>query len=554
MKKLLGIDSVFTKIFNLNLLYANPMYTSKAMKKEKYRENPEELYKSIFLYTYILGSIAMLIIYGFLFLMVDFKKMPYMLDYSIGFFLIMNIIQTFTYFFNVFYESRDMEAYMPLPVSERTVFKAKLAVVSIATIQLSIPIISLVSIFYFHNGINLLISILLGIVYFVLIGALVIVIDLWIMQLLVKTAILSKFKTSIITVISTVGMFANIVFIIMLQNTASKYAIKSISNKKIVYGFLSKLLLSGYGCIIFILVTFFTVGIAYKFILRNIEGNFYKSINDINNIGKNTKNSTKREDGSRKYNHLQSGDQLNSKKTKSKYSLFKYNLSLINDSTVITQSIIMPTMLPIIIFVPSLINNLRYSGGMNFISSNATLISIVMGVFLGVMINFYPTNLAAIIISLDRENFIYFKALPIDLRKYIMEKLKFVLKISLIVPIITIIVSGYLMKFGFVNILISISLFVIMSTSISANWLIYDYKHLMIDWHNVSDLQNRMPKAIAITVFIVFIIIFSVSFAILGVVATMGLTIPLIAFILLIAAGVALISYLRFKKFLKEIK
>lgn len=83
------------------------------------------------------------------------------MDASLFFFLFGNILQTFTYFFNVFYESNDLEVYMAYPLNEKTVFFSKLAVVTFANIQLAIPIMSLFSVFYIKNDFGILAGILL---------------------------------------------------------------------------------------------------------------------------------------------------------------------------------------------------------------------------------------------------------------------------------------------------------------------------------------------------------------------------------------------------------
>ena len=124
-------------------------------------EVAEKLYSSLLVKTGIFTSLFIAIVYSFIFLLVDFSKASVLLDASLFFFLFGNILQTFTYFFNVFYESNDLEVYMAYPLNEKTVFFSKLAVVTFANIQLAIPIMSLFSVFYIKNDFGILAGILL---------------------------------------------------------------------------------------------------------------------------------------------------------------------------------------------------------------------------------------------------------------------------------------------------------------------------------------------------------------------------------------------------------
>src|SRR5699024_10318631 len=118
MKKRFKIDNIFKQIFKINLLYANPAVTTKIWKKDKYSLNPDKIYKDIGIRSYVFGSIMMLFIYSLIFMPIDYSMFPYIVDYSVLLFIVMNIFQTFTYFFNVSYESKDIEGYMTLPIDQ----------------------------------------------------------------------------------------------------------------------------------------------------------------------------------------------------------------------------------------------------------------------------------------------------------------------------------------------------------------------------------------------------------------------------------------------------
>ena len=591
MKKRFKIDSMFKQIFKINLLYANPAVTTKMWKKDKYRLNPDKIYKDLGIRSYVFGSIMMLFIYSLIFMPIDYSMFPYIVDYSILLFIVMNIFQTFTYFFNVFYESKDIEGYMTLPIDQSTVFNAKMAVVSLATMQLAIPMVSIILLYLIRIDYPIFLAVLFALIDFLLLWGIIIVLNTLVMNGLSKTAILTKFKTRIITAITVVTMILNVGFILVIQQFSNKLAEKTILKKDLVYGPLTKMMTSYTMHIFLIVVIFLVVATLYVLSVSKLKNNFYSTIRKLQtNIVKSgnkkvksvekemqldNKLIDKNKDHLLGNNSSQSHQNINNKsldsvdnissigdisesklekseKTSFIKTMFKYNLSLINDSTVISQSILLTIMMPVLVLFPNMINIMKY-GGVEFISSNKLLFAIAISIAVAVLSSVYSTGLPAIMISLDGENYNYIKSLPISEKRYFLLKYVFSVGITAIFPMLLLIAAFIFLKVGLLASVLGILSMLILSFSIGSQWVIFDHKHAMTNWQNISELYSRISKGWTMIIFFL-----SMMLVIFGVAVFMGIGAfglgniavgAMIAFILILS----IICFLRTKRYLTKL-
>lgn len=591
MKKRFKVDNIFKQIFKINLLYANPAVTTKMWKKDKYRLNPDKIYKDIGIRSYVFGSIMMLFIYSLIFMPIDYSMFPYIVDYSILLFIVMNIFQTFTYFFNVFYESKDIEGYMTLPIDQSTVFNAKMAVVSLATMQLAIPMVSIILLYLIRIDYPIFLAVLFALIDFLLLWGIIIVLNTLVMNGLSKTAILTKFKTRIITAITVVTMILNVGFILVIQQFSNKLAEKTILKKDLVYGPLTKMMTSYTMHIFLIVVIFLVVATLYALSVSKLKNNFYSTIRKLQtNIVKSgnkkvksvekemqldNKLIDKNKDHLLGNNSSQSHQNINNKsldsfgnissigdisesklekseKTSFIKTMFKYNLSLINDSTVISQSILLTIMMPVLVLFPNMINIMKY-GGVEFISSNKLLFAIAISIAVAVLSSVYSTGLPAIMISLDGENYNYIKSLPISEKRYFLLKYVFSVGITAIFPMLLLIAAFIFLKVGLLASVLGILSMLILSFSIGSQWVIFDHKHAMTNWQNISELYSRISKGWTMIIFFL-----SMMLVIFGVAVFMGIGAfglgniavgAMIAFILILS----IICFLRTKRYLNKL-
>lgn len=593
MKKIFKLDNIFKEVFKINLLYANPTITSKMWKKDKYRLDPDRIYKDLAIKSYLFGSIMMLFIYSLIFMPIDYSMFPYIVDYSILLFIIMNIFQTFTYFFNVFYESKDIEGYMVLPIEQSTVFNAKMAVVSLATMQLAIPMFSIIALYLIRIEYPIILAVIFSLVDFFLLWGIIIVLNILVMNGLSKTAVLTKFKTRIITAITVVTMILNVGFILIIQQFSNRLAEKTVLDKEIVYGPLTKMM-SGYILhVLIIIITLLILVFLYKLSVSNMKKNFYSSVRKLQSNRPRSEKNKVRDIKKEMYSDFVDNDLLVVDKTKltefslpqdtiknskisdkntninsigsiktdenkkiEKYSflktMFKYNLSLINDSTVISQSILLSIMMPVLVLVPNMVNISKY-GGDNFINSNKLLFAIAISIAVGVLSSVYSTGLPAIMISLDGQNYNYIKSLPISEKKYFLLKLLFSVGIMSLFPTLLLIVGFVFLKVGIIPSLIGILSMLLLSFAIGSQWMIFDHKHIMTEWQNVSELYSRINRGWMMIIFFLSIMLVIFGLAVFMGIGAFGLekiaSGIMIAFILIIS----MICFIRSSKYISKL-
>ena len=273
--------SAFAHMFWINLLYANPMTSSNVTGRKKF-QNRERAISPLILRNYMIGTVVILVLYGAMFYGTNFFAMPSFLDSLLGIITLMNLVNNFTLFFNVFYESNDADSYMSLPISSKTVFLSKLSVVGITSAQLSVMVIPLFTKFFYDMGSNLLVAILMGLVNFILFSAFTICLNIGLMLLMAKTSLLTKLRTKIIVILTVIAMAANIGLIILIQDytrdsiNQSYFGLVGVSDLPI-----SSLLIEPYGELIFVGVAVAIIAITYLILTKiGIKG-LYKNIRRI---------------------------------------------------------------------------------------------------------------------------------------------------------------------------------------------------------------------------------------------------------------------------------
>lgn len=521
--------SIFKEIFKINLLYSNPAYTEKAMKSEKYKTDPEKLFKSIGIKKHVLVGIFLMFIYTFFFAVIDYSKFPYVLDLSVGIFVLMNIFQTFTYFYNVFYESKDIDGYMVLPIEAKIVFRGKMAVILISTLELAIPIFPLFLMYMIRIKVPIILSILLGFLDFMIVFSFIIIINLVAMSIMSKSALLSKFKTRVINTITVIASIINVVFILAIQQISRNMSKLAISDKnmKVVYGPLSLIMKKYSSHLLTILLSFLMIYIFYKLFIRKIENNFYSYNRQLNSYRNNIKvektykskkSTMDNADLSNKFEDIGKtmafDDRVNDRREKNLKikTLFKYNLSLISDSTVISQTM-MVMILPIIILYPQFENIKEMLREMD--NASLRLFGLAICVVVGFVYNIYPNVLHSVILSLDGENYNYIKSLPISEKEYLKNKLAFsTIILSSFSTVIVLSVCIYI-KVPLAYILMGLVLMWLLSYSLGSQWLVYDHKNILTSWQNSSEIYSR--TSIGLNILIVFMI-FIVANILIGVI------------------------------------
>ena len=132
------------QLTKVNLIYANPQMIEKKRNKEAQTGTTSSIppYMSVLLQSGFL-LLVFLLLYGFMFAAIDFTKYPGMFTTYIVMFIVMALLQGFYLVYNLFYESKDLIHYLPLPFKGSEVFIAKLVVLALMISPYLIPILAL---------------------------------------------------------------------------------------------------------------------------------------------------------------------------------------------------------------------------------------------------------------------------------------------------------------------------------------------------------------------------------------------------------------------------
>lgn len=497
--------SAFAHMFWINLLYANPMTSSNVTGRKKF-QNRERAISPLILRNYMIGTVVILVLYGAMFYGTNFFAMPSFLDSLLGIITLMNLVNNFTLFFNVFYESNDADSYMSLPISSKTVFLSKLSVVGITSAQLSVMVIPLFTKFFYDMGSNLLVAILMGLVNFILFSAFTICLNIGLMLLMAKTSLLTKLRTKIIVILTVIAMAANIGLIILIQDytrdsiNQSYFGLVGVSDLPI-----SSLLIEPYGELIFVGVAVAIIAITYLILARiGIKG-LYKNIRRIQQgrfDGQDEKAKLKEEKSKAK---LMKSDGISvPTKIRPPFKIMlKHNMSLLKNGTLIAQ-LLVPILMPVIVVLPQ-IGNLQHAVVNFFLQQHGVSFMMIMGTIVAVIGN-AGNSISAMLISLDGTMYEYIKSLPLSRKSYINMKYLTSVVIQSVLPSITLLVFGLFMEMNPIAIVAGVVTFLIFNGALALLWTIYDYNHVITHWQSVNQLITRAGRVLPVIITLLGII------------------------------------------------
>ena len=497
--------SAFAHMFWINLLYANPMTSSNVTGRKKF-QNRERAISPLILRNYMIGTVVILVLYGAMFYGTNFFAMPSFLDSLLGIITLMNLVNNFTLFFNVFYESNDADSYMSLPISSKTVFLSKLSVVGITSAQLSVMVIPLFTKFFYDMGSNLLVAILMGLVNFILFSAFTICLNIGLMLLMAKTSLLTKLRTKIIVILTVIAMAANIGLIILIQDytrdsiNQSYFGLVGVSDLPI-----SSLLIEPYGELIFVGVAVAIIAITYLILTRiGIKG-LYKNIRRIQQArfdGQDEKAKLKEEKSKAK---LMKSDGISvPTKIRPPFKIMlKHNMSLLKNGTLIAQ-LLVPILMPVIVVLPQ-IGNLQHPVVNFFLQQHGVSFMMIMGTIVAVIGN-AGNSISAMLISLDGTMYEYIKSLPLSRKSYINMKYLTSVVIQSVLPSITLLVFGLFMEMNPIAIVAGVVTFLIFNGALALLWTIYDYNHVITHWQSVNQLITRAGRVLPVIITLLGII------------------------------------------------
>ncbi len=161
-------SGIVKHLIAVNMLYINPSATNQIRKKGR---KGKKVIRSI-LQQYVLSGLIFLFVYGATMVMIDFSQLPGFFTYYMALFALIGFSQSLSAIFNVFFESKDLQDYLALPIKQGEVFIAKFLAVGMTIVPFLLPLLILFFLTAFRSGqfipIAVIAAILLFLIFFIL--------------------------------------------------------------------------------------------------------------------------------------------------------------------------------------------------------------------------------------------------------------------------------------------------------------------------------------------------------------------------------------------------
>ena len=409
-------------------------------------------------------------------------------------FLMILISQALPAVYNVFYESKDFESYLPYAFTELEVVLGKSLSIVVATLQGFLPIVMLFGIHvYFSRG-NFLLTIPIALIGALVLNATVYVLMFLLCFFLAKIPLFRKYQS----VIANVLIFGiSLGAIIGYQMILSKSVVNTFLTGEMplflqpALAFYNAILnpfdMSVYPMIGLVILVFVAILLLVKFI---VLPNFYQAVSQTSSSKVKVERVKEME--------------LDGNKLSTKF-MIRYTLRQLMEGSVLTQTIIAAGILPYLLLLPTV---LSFSGGptgfsfMNFLNLNTFLPFAMLITFIA-FFNTGGNNLLAVGISLERENYYYLKVLPFDMHQFLERKFWILFAIQSAIPVVLMTVICTALRLPIYMTLGIILSWGIISLGLSRWGYARDLKLFTPSWTNVIELLNRTRSGVKSIIFVV---------------------------------------------------
>ena len=409
-------------------------------------------------------------------------------------FLMILISQALPAIYNVFYESKDFESYLPYAFTELEVILGKSLSIVVATLQGFLPIVMLFGIHVYFSGGNFLFTIPIALIGALVLSATVYVLMFLLCFFLAKIPLFRKYQSVIANVLIfgiSLGAVIGYQFMVAksMVNTALTGEMPAFLQPVLAFynAILDPFDMSVYPMIGFVILVFVAILLLVKFI---VLPNFYEAVSQTSSSNVKVERVKEME--------------LDGNKLSTKF-MIRYTLRQLMEGSVLTQTIIAAGILPYLLLLPTVLN---FSSGptgfsfMNFLNLNTFLPFAMLITFIA-FFNTGGNNLLAVGISLERENYYYLKVLPFDMHQFLERKFWILFAIQSAIPVILMTVICTVLHLPIYMTLGIILSWGIISLGLSRWGYARDLKLFTPTWTNVIELLNRMRSGFKSVIFVV---------------------------------------------------
>ena len=484
---------VIKKLVDINILYSSKEANLANLRK-KQAKNPDKKVdvSGKLLRSYLASSLLLLILFSNLAFRFPFEEMPSSFSTMVAILLVLAFSTSFTAFYNVFYESKDLASYSPYAFKKSEIIIAKGLSVLLPALTGIVPILAYFLVLYIRLAPTLWLGLPLMLLSLALLFVSVTLMMVVAVHFLAQTAVFRKYQSIFANVMIGIGVITPLLFVFFLQSTSGdivdrvrdippllypihlfyKIAVEPFSTEAIL------------GLLAWIGLTLFLLYLTKKKVLPR----FYDIIL-LNSEEKVTK-------------ERRSKEGISTPKKGFFRMVLRYNLSLLGQGTGVITVLFTSAFLPYIMMI-GLISKVRDSQLVPDIHPPYWLPLFFVGVFIAVLNN-NITSLPSIGLSLERENFDFLKSLPFDFARYVKVKFWIIFAVQSFLPIVILLGLSLYLGLPILSMIYLLAAWILASVILACGHYFKDVKNLSTNWTSITDLVNRSNGIVTMVLLLIY--------------------------------------------------
>lgn len=487
---------VIKKLVDINILYSSKEANLANLRK-KQAKNPDKKVdvSGKLLRSYLASSLLLLILFSNLAFRFPFEEMPSFFSTMVAILLVLAFSTSFTAFYNVFYESKDLASYSPYAFKKSEIIIAKGLSVLLPALTGIVPILAYFLVLYIRLAPTLWLGLPLMLLSLALLFVSVTLVMVVAVHFLAQTAVFRKYQSIFANVMIGIGVITPLLFVFFLQSTSGdivdrvrdippllypihlfyKIAVEPFSTEAIL------------GLFAWIGLTLFLLYLTKKKVLPR----FY----DIILLNSEEKVIKER----------RSKEGISTTKKGFFRMVLRYNLSLLGQGTGVITVLFTSAFLPYIMMI-GWISKIRDSQLVPDIHPPYWLPLFFVGVFIAVLNN-NITSLPSIGLSLERENFDFLKSLPFDFARYVKVKFWIIFAVQSFLPIVILLGLSLYLGLPILSMIYLLAAWILASVILACRHYFKDVKNLSTNWTSITDLVNRSNGIVTMVLLLIYSVI-----------------------------------------------
>ena len=485
---------VIKKLVDINILYSSQEANLANLRKKQAKNPGKKVNVSArVLSSYIFSSLLMLIMFINIAFRFPFEEIPSFFSSMVAILLVLAFSTSFTAFYNVFYESKDLVSYRPYAFKESEIIIAKGLSVLLPALTGIVPILAYFLVLYIRLAPSLWLGLPLMLLSLALLFVSLALVMVVAVHFLAQTALFRKYQSIFSNVMIGIGVLTPLIFVFFLQSTSRGIGDQTKEIPPLLYPIhiFYKIAVEPFsieailGLLAWIALTVFLLYLTQK----KVFPHFYDVIllNSEEKVKKERRNK----------------ERISTTNKKGFFRMvLRYHLTLLGQGTGVITVLFTSAFLPYLMMI-GLISNIRDSQIVPDIHPPYWLPLFFIALFIAV-VNNNITSLHSIALSLERENVDFLKSLPFDFARYVKVKFWIIFAVQSFLPVLTLLGLSLYLGLPILSMIYLLVVWTLASVILSCHHYFKDVKNLSTNWSNITDLVNRSNRIVAIVLILVY--------------------------------------------------